>query len=131
MNRLIAAFALVVAGCQAPAPPNTDQFNLDCQFELRMFLVGKLEEKPNVSGPRTYTFDLTRRQWCNTRDCQPADIQDVTASEIRFQDKFGADYTINRNTGELVGVMGDTDLGSRTTGACKKAPFTPFPAAKF
>lgn len=114
------------------AEANPNQFSLACNIDYRLTLNGKVDESPAFEPSiLTYSFDLDTRQWCFAAACEPADLDEVTASRITFQDRKGTRFSINRTTGDILGVFGDMQMGSRQTGTCTKAPFKPFPKSKF
>jgi hypothetical protein len=117
-------------GTIEPGDPN--KFDLECDVSYRLTLNGKEEKSglvPNTT--RVYAFDLSIKQWCDAFNCKPANLDTVSPSAITFHDEKGTQFRIDRITGDVVGTFGDMQMGSKTTGTCTKASFTPFPKAKF
>lgn len=129
MNRFEITIATIAALALAtPAAAQATRFDLVCTGTDRE--MGSGRTKPDE---RRYTIDLAAKRWCRTTECSEGlPIQAVTPDEITFIRSAPDAYLEHRHfISRAAGDYAETVGGSRATGACKPAPFSGFPKAKF
>jgi hypothetical protein len=136
---LIMLLSLTVAN--GPGLPSTFDLNCDATKSVESW---RGPERTRISEERVgllLRVDLARKLWCSGDCATTSPIASVDGSMILFQKKEGSggdDLTLlNRSTGEYLDrdrifvTPNDSDIVvTRTSGSCKPAVFSGFPASK-
>jgi hypothetical protein len=142
MVRVGLSALMVSAAFVTPAlADTTKQFDLICtstHFSVSSSFDrhGELVFGPTLTiddGPVRLHVDLVSNQWCEG-DCKEVDaIESVTDSIYVFslrKEYVGDTVSVKRQTAEYFRQEPEAKDGTRHTGTCAAAPFTPFPKPK-